>query len=86
MTQLQLVEEILSHLPSDALFLASGTSRLIHEIASYLVYRRLRHAFEIEGYKLIYECYLPSEKCTYDKNFPSWCFLMSLGLLVLPMF
>jgi hypothetical protein len=57
------VVEILSHLSTRCLLLASQTSRFVYDIAAYLLHRRIRQALREERYQLIQECYIPSEKC-----------------------
>ncbi|KAK6534986.1 hypothetical protein TWF281_006285 [Arthrobotrys megalospora] len=64
----ELIEEILSLMPTRSLVMVSGTSKLIHDIATYILSRRLRHTLHIEGYKLVFECYAADDKFDHPFN------------------
>ncbi|KAK6506664.1 hypothetical protein TWF481_005123 [Arthrobotrys musiformis] len=64
----ELIEEILSLMPTRSLVQVSGTSKLIHDIATYILSRRLRHTLHIEGYKLIFECYAADDQFNHPFN------------------
>ncbi|KAF3085784.1 hypothetical protein TWF102_009306 [Orbilia oligospora] len=64
----ELIEEILSLMPTRSLVMISGTSKLIHDIATYILSRRLRHTLHIEGYRLIFECYAADDKFNHPFN------------------
>ncbi|KAK6349457.1 hypothetical protein TWF696_005741 [Orbilia brochopaga] len=55
-------------MPTRALAVAAGTSKLIHDIASYILAQRLRHTLELGGYQLIYECYAAEDKYNHPYN------------------
>ncbi|KAK6362311.1 hypothetical protein TWF730_006007 [Orbilia blumenaviensis] len=64
----ELIEEILSLMPTRSLVMVSGTSKLIHDIATYILSRRLRHTLQVEGYELIFECYAADDKFNHPFN------------------
>ncbi|KAK6350441.1 hypothetical protein TWF718_003632 [Orbilia javanica] len=55
-------------MPTRSLVMVSGTSKLIHDIATYILSRRLRHTLHVEGYKLIFECYAADDKFNHPFN------------------
>ncbi|KAF3925860.1 hypothetical protein ABW20_dc0103809 [Dactylellina cionopaga] len=55
-------------MPTRSLAIASRTSKYIHDIATYIINRRLRNALEVDGYKLVFECYPADDKESHPCN------------------
>ncbi|EPS35152.1 hypothetical protein H072_11494 [Dactylellina haptotyla CBS 200.50] len=64
----ELLEEILNLMPTKSLVIASRTSKYIHDIATYIISRRLRHALHVEGYRLVFECYEAADMYNHPYN------------------
>ncbi|KAK6542886.1 hypothetical protein TWF694_006825 [Orbilia ellipsospora] len=64
----ELLEEILSLMPTRSLVVASQTSKYIHDIATYILSRRLRRVLHTEGYRLIFEGYVAEDSLSHPYN------------------